>query len=98
MRGVRWRVMVSALGGIAWIIFFLLFVAFIPTGFTLFQSIAVILAVNLGVRGRRRSHVGVVRHAPLRDDEVLRVGSEARSASAADPDVSTVTWSGSEPL
>jgi len=41
--------MASILGGTAWIIFFLLFVAFIPAGFTLFQSIVVIVASILAI-------------------------------------------------
>ncbi len=48
-RGMRWRVMASIVGGTAWIIFFLLFVAFVPAGLTLFQSIVVIIASILAI-------------------------------------------------
>ncbi len=49
MRGMGWRVTASILGGTAWLIFFLLFVAFVPTGFTLFQSIVVIFVSILAI-------------------------------------------------
>ncbi len=48
-RGMRWRVMASIVGATAWIIFFLLFVAFVPAGLTLFQSIVVIIASILAI-------------------------------------------------
>jgi hypothetical protein len=47
--GMRLRVMASIIGGTAWIIFFLLFVAFVPAGLTLFQSIVVIVASILAI-------------------------------------------------
>ncbi len=50
-RGVRWRVMASIVGGTAWLVFFLLFVAFVPTGFTLFQSVVVVLASVVAIGG-----------------------------------------------
>lgn len=48
-QGMGWRVAASIVGGSAWIIFVLLFVAFVPTGFTLFQSIVVIVASILAI-------------------------------------------------
>lgn len=41
--GLRWRLRVSILGPVAWLSFTLLYVGFWATGFTLFQSIVVIL-------------------------------------------------------
>jgi hypothetical protein len=41
--GYRWRILVSILGPVAWLCFTLLYVGFWATGFTLFQSIIVIL-------------------------------------------------------
>ena len=43
MEGLRWRILVSILGPVAWLSFTLLYVGFWATGFTLFQSIIVIL-------------------------------------------------------
>jgi hypothetical protein len=48
-RGMGWRVMASIVGGTAWVIFFLLFVAFVPTGFILSQSIVVIIVATLAI-------------------------------------------------
>ena len=41
--GLRWRIFVSILGPVAWLSFTLLYVGFWATGFSLFQSIIVIL-------------------------------------------------------
>ncbi len=41
--GWRWRILVSILGPVAWLSFTLLYVGFWATGFTLFQSVIVIL-------------------------------------------------------
>ena len=48
-RELRWRVIGSILGGTGWLIFVLLFIAFVPTGFTLFQSIVVVLVSILAL-------------------------------------------------
>lgn len=41
--GFRWRVLASILGPVAWLTFTLLYVGFWATGFSLFQSVIVIL-------------------------------------------------------
>ena len=47
--GLRLRVLVSILAGTGWLVFVLLYVAFVPTGFTLFQSLVVIFASILAL-------------------------------------------------
>lgn len=43
VEGFRWRVLASIIGPVAWICFTLLYVGFWASGFSLFQSIIVIL-------------------------------------------------------
>ncbi len=50
-RGLRWRLVVSIVGPVAWLIFTLLYVGFWATGFTLFQSVIVILVSVLALGG-----------------------------------------------
>lgn len=49
--GFRWRVLVSIVGPVAWLSFTLLYVGFWATGFTLFQSIIVIIVSALILGG-----------------------------------------------
>jgi hypothetical protein len=46
-RRLRWRVLLTILGPIAWLCFTLLYVGFWARGFSLFQDIVVILVVLL---------------------------------------------------
>ena len=50
-REMRWQVAASILGATSLVIFVLLFVAFVATGLTLFQSVAVIVAAILAMGG-----------------------------------------------
>ena len=45
--GMTWRVGASVFGGIAFLIFLILFLAFYPTNFTTFQNLAIILVAVL---------------------------------------------------
>lgn len=49
--GIRWRMLVSIIGPVAWLSFTLLYVGFWATGFTLFQSIIVIIVSALILGG-----------------------------------------------
>ncbi len=51
LEGLRWRILVSILGPVAWLSFTLLYVGFWATGFTLFQSVIVILVSILVLGG-----------------------------------------------
>jgi len=48
---MRWRVLLSILGPIAWLCFTLLYVGFWAKGFTLFQDVIVILVSLLVLAG-----------------------------------------------
>lgn len=50
-RGLRWRLMVSILGPIVWLSATLLYVGFWASGYTLFQSVIVILVSTLLLGG-----------------------------------------------
>ncbi len=66
-RGFRWGVLVSIIGPIAWLSFTLLYVAFWAQGFSLFQSIVLIivsLLILAGVMGTAWTAWGMRRHAP----------------------------------
>lgn len=41
--GLRWRILLSILGPIAWLVFTLLYVGFWASGYTLFQDLIVVL-------------------------------------------------------
>lgn len=43
VEGLRWRVLLSVLGPIAWLVFTLLYLGFWASGFTLFQDLVVFL-------------------------------------------------------
>lgn len=49
--GIRWRIIASILVPVAWISFTLLYVGFWASGFTLFQSIIIILVSLLVLAG-----------------------------------------------
>lgn len=49
--GWRWRILASILGPVAWLSFTLLYVGFWATGFSLFQSIIVILVSGIILGG-----------------------------------------------
>ena len=49
--GLRWRILVSVIGPIAWISLTLLYVGFWSSGFSLFQSIIVVLVSILILAG-----------------------------------------------
>lgn len=49
--GMRWRVLLSVLGPIAWLVFTLLYVGFWATGFSLFQDLVVVLVSILILGG-----------------------------------------------
>jgi hypothetical protein len=52
--GIRWRILASILGTISWLIFTLLYVGFWAHGFSLFQSVIVILVsllILVGILG-----------------------------------------------
>ncbi len=51
MAGMRWRVMASIIGSVAWLSFVLLYVAFWAVGYSLFQSVVVILVALLVLGG-----------------------------------------------
>jgi hypothetical protein len=73
--GIRWRVLASLLGTLAWLIFTLLYVGFWAHGFSLFQSVIVILVsllILLGVLGSTwmvwGTHASGWRHAERWDE------------------------------
>ncbi len=49
--GMRWAVLLSILGPVAWLCFTLLYVGFWAQGFSLFQSIVVILTSLIALAG-----------------------------------------------
>jgi hypothetical protein len=49
--GLRWRMLVSVLGPIAWVCLTLIYVGFWASGFSLFQSIVVVLVSILVMAG-----------------------------------------------
>ena len=49
--GIRWRVLLSILGPVAWISFTLLYIGFWADGFSLFQSVIVIIVSLLILAG-----------------------------------------------
>ncbi len=51
LSGARWRVLLSVLGPITWLVFTLLYVGFWATGFSLFQDIIVLLVSVLLLGG-----------------------------------------------
>lgn len=66
--GMRWGVLLSIIGPIAWLCFTLLYVAFWAQGFTLFQSVILILVSLLvlgGILGTAWAAWGM-RHHPRR--------------------------------
>ena len=66
-RGFRWGVLVSIIGPIAWLSFTLLYVGFWAQGFSLFQSIVLIvvsLLILAGVMGSVWTAWGMRRHTP----------------------------------
>ena len=48
--GFKWRIAVSIYGSIAWLIFVIAYLAFIPTGFNVWQNISVV-AISILVLG-----------------------------------------------
>lgn len=68
--GIRARVLLSILGPVAWISFTLLYVAFWAQGFTLFQSIVVILVslvILAGILGATWASFGMRRWGHWRE-------------------------------
>ena len=49
--GMRWAILLSILGPVAWLCFTLVYVGFWAQGFTLFQSIVVILTSLIALAG-----------------------------------------------
>ncbi len=67
--GLGWRLLLSILGPVVWLSFTLLYVGFWSPGFSLFQSIIVILVSLLvlgGVMGAAWASWGIRHHAPGR--------------------------------
>lgn len=50
-KGLRWRILVSVLGPIAWVCLTLLYVGFWSSGFTVVQSLIVVLVSTLVMAG-----------------------------------------------
>ena len=74
MSEIRWRVMLSILGPAAWLSFTLLYVGFWAHGFTLFQSVVVILVslvLLIGVLGGAWAYWG------MRHERWMNWGREA---------------------
>lgn len=51
VRGLRWKILLSVVGPIAWLIFTLLYVGFWAAGYSLFQDVVVILVSILVLIG-----------------------------------------------